>query len=197
MLGRVANGIFWMYRYLERAENTARLLAAGHRMAMTRGADAAVEEWRSVLTTLGLLQSYEAHHHDFSSAPVCDFVLRGKDNPDSVLAMIEAARFNARMCRSALTLEVWEAINEGRCARLGRWQPGTRPTKLGGRSASCCCGRCGSPDCGRCWQPSAGNRRWFAGRRPIRCCATSHTVLRAPARSSSAPTTPRAFSTSN
>ncbi|HLV07021.1 MAG TPA: alpha-E domain-containing protein [Croceibacterium sp.] len=113
MLGRVANGIFWMYRYLERAENTARLLAAGHRMAMTRGADAAVEEWRSVLTTLGLLQSYEAHHHDFSSAHVCDFVLRGKDNPESVLAMIEAARFNARMCRSALTLEVWEAINEG------------------------------------------------------------------------------------
>ncbi|SRR5690554_727718 len=113
MLGRVANGIFWMYRYLERAENTARLLAAGHRMAMTRGADAASEEWRSVLTTLGLLQSYEAHYNDFSSAHVCDFVLRGKDNPESVLAMIEGARLNARMCRSAITLEVWEAVNEG------------------------------------------------------------------------------------
>ena len=41
MLGRTANGIFWMYRYLERAENTARLLAAGQRMALTRGADVA------------------------------------------------------------------------------------------------------------------------------------------------------------
>src|SRR5687768_672131 len=77
VLGRVANGIFWMYRYLERAENTARLLAAGHRMALTRGADAATEEWRSVLTTLGLRARYEAISDDFATAHVCDFVLRG------------------------------------------------------------------------------------------------------------------------
>jgi len=113
MLGRVANGIFWMYRYLERAENTARLLAAGHRMALTRGADAAIEEWRSVLTTLGLRAGYEAQHDAYSSAHVCDFVLRGKSNPESVLSMIEKARLNARVCRSAITLEVWEAVNEG------------------------------------------------------------------------------------
>ena len=113
MLGRVANGIFWMYRYLERAENTARLLAAGHRMALTRGADAATEEWRSVLTTLGLRGSYDAQHDDYSTAHVCDFVLRGKANPESVLAMIDKARLNARICRSAITLEVWEAVNEG------------------------------------------------------------------------------------
>jgi len=113
MLGRVANGIFWMYRYLERAENTARLLAAGHRMSLTRGGDAATEEWRSVLTTLGLRGSYEAQHDDFAGAQVCDFVLRGKGNPESVLKMIEEARNNARACRSAITLEVWEAVNEG------------------------------------------------------------------------------------
>ena len=112
MLGRVANGIFWMYRYLERAENTARLLAAGHRMALTRGADAATEEWRSVLTTLGLLKSYEAQHDDFAGAHVCDFVLRGKGNPENVFSMVEGARINARTCRSAITLEVWEAVNE-------------------------------------------------------------------------------------
>jgi uncharacterized alpha-E superfamily protein len=113
MLGRVANGIFWMYRYLERAENTARLLAAGHRMALTRGPDAANEEWRSVLTTLGQRKSYETHYHDFSGAHVSDFVLRAKNNPESVLSMFERARFNARSCRSAITLEVWEAVNEG------------------------------------------------------------------------------------
>lgn len=112
MLGRVANGIFWMYRYLERAENTARLLAAGHRMALTRGADAATEEWRSVLTTLGLLQAYEANGADFAGAQVCDFVLRGRTNTESVLSMFERARTNARTCRSAITLEVWEAVNE-------------------------------------------------------------------------------------
>jgi uncharacterized alpha-E superfamily protein len=113
VLGRVANGIFWMYRYLERAENTARLLAAGHRMALTRGPDSAIEEWRSVLTTLGLLKAYEAHYKDYSGAHVSDFVLRGKGNAESVLAMFERARFNARICRSAITLEVWEAVNEG------------------------------------------------------------------------------------
>ena len=112
MLGRVANGIFWMYRYLERAENTARLLAAGHRMALTRGTDAANEEWRSILTTLGLRASYDTQADDYSTAHVCDFVLRGKGNPESVLAMVEKARLNARTCRSAITLEVWEAVNE-------------------------------------------------------------------------------------
>jgi uncharacterized alpha-E superfamily protein len=113
MLGRVANGIFWMYRYLERAENTARLLAAGHRMTLTRGQDAASEEWRSVLTTLGLLASYDETHEAYDGAHVCDFVLRGRNNPESVLVMFERARTNARYCRSAITAEVWEALNEG------------------------------------------------------------------------------------
>jgi uncharacterized alpha-E superfamily protein len=113
MLGRVANGIFWMYRYLERAENTARLLAAGHRMALTRGPDSAREEWRSVLTTLGLRKAYEAAYNDYAGAHVSDFVLRGRSNAESVMAMFESARLNARTCRSAITLEVWEAVNEG------------------------------------------------------------------------------------
>lgn len=113
MLGRVANGIFWMYRYLERAENTARLLEAGHRMTLTRRSDTAVQEWRSVLTTLGQRRAYEATYDDYTGAHVCDFVLRSKNNPESVLSMVERARINARACRSAITMEVWEAINEG------------------------------------------------------------------------------------
>ena len=67
MLGRVANGIFWMYRYLERAENTARLLEAGFRMALTRGASAAHGEWRSVLATIGQDAAYKARHDEFST----------------------------------------------------------------------------------------------------------------------------------
>lgn len=113
MLGRVANGIFWMYRYLERAENTARLLEAGHRMTLTRGPDMASREWKSILTTLGLRQAYEAGHDDYTGTAVCDFVLRSKDNPESVMLMMERARTNARVCRSAITAEVWEAVNEG------------------------------------------------------------------------------------
>ena len=113
MLGRTANGIFWMFRYLERAENIARLLDAGFRMSLTRNADMASEEWRSVVTTLGLRASYDALHQDYTGGEVCNFVLRDKENPVSVLNMMEAARTNARMARSALTAEVWEATNEG------------------------------------------------------------------------------------
>lgn len=114
MLGRTANGIFWMYRYLERAENTARLLDAGFRMALTRGAEAATEEWKSVITTLAHRTRFEAAHgREYAGAQVCNFVLRDRDNPENVLAMIERARTNARLCRSSITAEVWEAVNEG------------------------------------------------------------------------------------
>ena len=113
MLGRSANGIFWLFRYLERAENTARLIEAGFRMALTRDSGAASEEWRSVLTTLGLLEAFSARHPgEFNGAQVFNYVLRDRDNPASVMAMVEMARTNARMVRTGITREVWEAVNE-------------------------------------------------------------------------------------
>ncbi len=113
MLGRTANDIFWMSRYLERAENTARLLEAGFRMSLTRGAAAASEEWRSIVTTLGKNADYAARHDEFTGQKVCDFVLRDDANPENVLRMFEMARDNARQSRSSITQEVWEAVNEG------------------------------------------------------------------------------------
>ena len=113
MLGRSANGIFWMARYLERAENTARLLDAGFRMALTRGASAARDEWRSVLISIGQDSDYIARGGDYSGASVTEHILRSPQNPASVLNMIEQARTNARSVRTALTREVWEATNEG------------------------------------------------------------------------------------
>jgi len=112
MLGRSASGVVWMARYLERAENTARLLDAGFRMALTRGDSASADEWRSVLVTIGLAGEYAARGADPTGPAVCNFILRDKDNPASVLAMIEAARTNARMVRTEITREVWEATNE-------------------------------------------------------------------------------------
>lgn len=57
MLGKTANGLFWMYRYLERAENTARLIETGERIAITRLEDRD-EEWNSVLQSGGVLDAY-------------------------------------------------------------------------------------------------------------------------------------------
>ena len=112
MLGRTASGIFWMARYLERAENTARLLDAGFRMALTRDAVTSQDEWRSVVSTVGQTIGYEAAHGSYSGVQVWNYLLREKSNPNSVLTMIEAARTNARGVRTALTREVWEAVNE-------------------------------------------------------------------------------------
>ncbi len=112
MLGRTANGIFWMFRYLERAENSARLLDAGFRLALMRGSRTDQEEWRSVLTTLGLQSKFAAAHAETSRHAVTNFILRERDNPGSVLNMVEHARNNARGVRTAITREVWEATNE-------------------------------------------------------------------------------------
>lgn len=110
MLGKTANGLFWMYRYLERAENTARLIETGQRIALTR-TGAGDGDWRSVLQTAGVAQSYDAGHAGVTKDQAIDWMLRSKDNPSSVLSSLEAARQNARMVRTALTHDVWEATN--------------------------------------------------------------------------------------
>ncbi|KPH60797.1 alpha-E domain-containing protein [Novosphingobium sp. ST904] len=114
MLGRAANGVYWMSRYLERAENTARLIDVGFHLALTRGnKHSQDEEWKSVLTTTGLIEDYRAKHSDITGTQVFNYMLRDKDNPGSVLAMLENARTNARMVRNSLTNAVWETTNEG------------------------------------------------------------------------------------
>lgn len=113
MLGRSANGVYWMFRYLERAENAARLLDVGFRMALTRGSTATQEEeWRSVLVTLGQETGYRERYSDYTGPQVSNYILRDKDNAASVLQMIESARTNARAVRTSITREVWEATNE-------------------------------------------------------------------------------------
>jgi len=112
MLGRTANGLFWMFRYLERAENTARLLDAGLRMALTRDLETAEAEWRSVIATLGQKPQFEAVHDTYDGASVWNFVLREKSNPANVREMFAAMRNNARTARTNISSEVWEAVNE-------------------------------------------------------------------------------------
>jgi uncharacterized alpha-E superfamily protein len=111
MLGKTAGGLFWMFRYLERSENTARMIDAGLRISLTRSS-AAASEWTSIITSTGLLNTYLERHDTVEGARVIDFLLRDKTNPGSVMAVIESARNNARVVRTALTREVWEAVNE-------------------------------------------------------------------------------------
>ena len=111
MLGKTAASLFWMSRYLERVENSARFIEAGFRIALTRSASAS-DEWSSVLKASGVIDAYRAKHDDFESAHVIDFLLRDRDNEGSVMAVVKKARDSARTARTALTREVWEATNE-------------------------------------------------------------------------------------
>ncbi|RYH11150.1 alpha-E domain-containing protein [Tropicimonas sp. IMCC6043] len=111
MLGKTAGGLFWMFRYLERAENVARLLEAGWRIALTRSGEGS-NEWQSILITAGADSAYRERHDSYDAAAVINFMLRAQDNPSSVLVSVGLARQNARLVRTALSREVWEATNE-------------------------------------------------------------------------------------
>lgn len=111
LLGRTANGLYWMNRYIERAENMARLVDAGLRLALTRTENSA-DEWASVIVSAGAKTTFIARHGEYNAANVVDFLLRDASNPSSVMSAMETARMNARMVRTALTRETWEAINE-------------------------------------------------------------------------------------
>ncbi len=111
MLGRTANGLYWMFRYIERAENIARLVDAGMRVSLTRSGSAD-EDWDGVLQSAGAREEFLQTHEKVTSADAIDYMLRDKANPSSVMSCIEFGRNNARMVRTALTRETWEATNE-------------------------------------------------------------------------------------
>lgn len=110
MLGKTAGGVYWLYRYLERVENAARLVETGQRIALTR-ARASDDEWDSVLKTAGVDHGYHAKYSELAKDKAIDWMLRDQDNSSSVLSVVRTARDNARLVRTALTHEIWEAVN--------------------------------------------------------------------------------------
>ena len=111
MLGRTANGLYWMFRYIERAENIARLIDAGMRVSLTR-AGSSDEDWDGVLQSAGVRDEFAEVHDKMTAANAIDYLLRDTANPSSVMSCIDSGRNNARMVRTALTRETWEATNE-------------------------------------------------------------------------------------
>ncbi len=110
MLGKTAGGLFWMSRQLERSENTVRMMEAGQRMALN-SVGSEHEAWQSVMRANGGIELSASS--DMTSEQIIDFMLRDSNNPSSVLSCFRLARENARMVRTAITGEVWEAVNAG------------------------------------------------------------------------------------
>jgi uncharacterized alpha-E superfamily protein len=112
MLGRTAASLFWMSRYMERAENLARLLEVGHRISLMPGRiEGHRDEWRSTLLSAGVEQAYLLKHNDVTAEKVIDFIVFEDTNPSSIRSVVRTARNNGRAVRTALTRDVWENIN--------------------------------------------------------------------------------------
>lgn len=115
MLSRTADHLFWMSRYTERAENTARMLDVNYQTSLLpQSAAVAQVGWEGLLTISELMPAFRAKYGDNAVTPrnVLDFMVRDENNPSSIVACLRAARENARAVRGALTTELWEMQNQ-------------------------------------------------------------------------------------
>lgn len=115
MLSRVAANLFWLGRYAERAENAARLVDVTLRLAsLPTEEDGHADEggvWHSALVSAGCEESFYADHATAEPDAAVHHLVFDRRNPSSIVSCIEAARRNARAVRTALTVNVWEALN--------------------------------------------------------------------------------------
>ena len=113
MLSRTADHLFWMSRYIERAENTARMLDVNVQTSLLpQSAESAELGWLGVLSISELTESYAQRYKAVNPRDVTEFMVRDERNPSSILSCLKAARENARAVRGTLTTEVWETTNQ-------------------------------------------------------------------------------------
>ena len=112
MLSRTADHLYWMARYTERAENTARMLDINYQMSLLpQSREQAENGWRGLLSISELTGDFQRRHAGLSAADVMDYMVREESNPSSIYSCLRAARENARAVRGTLTTEVWETAN--------------------------------------------------------------------------------------
>lgn len=111
MLSRSAENLFWLSRYMERAEATTRLIEMGRRMAMLPG-PANRDEWRSVARASGS-SAFMFDGEPATEAAVVNLLMLREDNPSSIRSSLLGARANAKSVRTSLTQQMWETLNDG------------------------------------------------------------------------------------
>ncbi len=113
LLARHAENLFWIGRYVERAETIARLLEVGSRNALIPNTSGGFRnEWESVLRASGTSDGFAAKYNDdVRERNVESYLFFDSDNPSSVASCIERARENGRIVRTSLTSQTWDALN--------------------------------------------------------------------------------------
>ena len=124
MLSRTADNLYWLARYVERAEYLARILDTTLRLT-TLPFDyiGATNEWESAVATAGCSGAFFTAHSEANEETVIDFLAFSTSNPSSIRNCFESARLNARAVRTALTIEMWDTIN-GAWLELRKWGNG-------------------------------------------------------------------------
>jgi len=113
MLSRTADHLFWMSRYTERAENTARMLDVNYQTSLLPQSTAVAQVgWQGLLSISELSAAYESKYGGVNARDVMDFMVRDEKNSSSIISCLKNARENARAVRGTLTTEVWETQNQ-------------------------------------------------------------------------------------
>ncbi|MDP3311079.1 MAG: alpha-E domain-containing protein [Polaromonas sp.] len=113
MLSRTADHLFWMSRYTERAENTARMLDVNYQTSLLPQSTAVAQVgWQGLLSISELSSAYEGKYGAINARDVMDFMVRDEKNASSINSCLKNARENARAVRGTLTTEVWETQNQ-------------------------------------------------------------------------------------
>ena len=122
MLSRTADHLFWMSRYMERAENLARLLDVTYQMSLVpQSAEAANQNWQAIIALNSLEDAFAARHDEAVNAEnVLQFMVSDPDNFSSIHSCLRMARENAHAVRGTLTTEMWETLNHTWLEARGR-----------------------------------------------------------------------------
>lgn len=111
MLSRVAENIYWMARYLERAENTARLIMVNTNLLLDLPKTNPLG-WQPIVNILGCEKTYQEQQQDYNERTVLKFLISAPDNNNAILNSLRLARENARTIRDIIPREAWERIND-------------------------------------------------------------------------------------
>lgn len=124
MLSRDADSLYWLSRYVERAENTARILDVAYRLSTMPVSYGPTDgnEWESALLTASADEAFKAAYSEVTPENVIEFLVHSEANPVSIRQCFENARQNARAVRGSLTSEMWESIN-GAWLEMRRFKP--------------------------------------------------------------------------
>ncbi|REJ67203.1 MAG: alpha-E domain-containing protein [Planctomycetota bacterium] len=110
MLSRVASSIYWMSRYVERAENVARFVSVNLNLSLDFPREGQ-QQWLPLVVTTGDNEAFNELYDEPSRHNVIRFLTFDRDNPNSILSCLTAARENARSVRECISAEMWEHIN--------------------------------------------------------------------------------------